>query len=103
MSYNILGNVKKQARQLISVPRYWIPYRFSNGRALAPISVDIELTFRCNLRCKICPQEQYKKEKIKTENIAQHAQKQGEMTLDEIKELIDDLSKMGVQVITLTG
>jgi len=34
----------------------WLDYRFGRGRALPPRYVDIKLTNRCNLRCKMCGQ-----------------------------------------------
>lgn len=95
----LLGNFKAGLRQIIAVPHYWIPYSFLSGKAFAPKVVDIELTFRCNLKCKICPQELYKSKQDGTPL----PQKSEEITLAELKATIDDLARMGVKVITLTG
>lgn len=53
-------------------------------------NVSLEITRKCNLRCKHC----YSNSGIKREN---------ELTFEEIKELIDDLAATGVLNITLTG
>ncbi len=101
MVSKLLGNFKTNLKQIIAVPQYWIPYSFSPGKAFAPTVVDIELTFRCNLKCKICPQELYKQNK--TGQKAPLPKKSEEVSLEDIKTLIDDLAGMGVKVITLTG
>ena len=39
-----------------------LPYFLGRGRALAPVRIQLDLTYRCNLRCPMCYQEKiYKK------------------------------------------
>jgi AdoMet-dependent heme synthase len=62
-----------------------------NGRALelgVPLSVHLDLTYRCNERCEHCYLE--------------HDDK-GEMTTAEIKRLLDQLAEAGVFFLTLSG
>ncbi len=62
-----------------------------NGRALelgVPLSVHLDLTYRCNERCEHCYLE--------------HDDK-GEMTAGEIKNLLDQLAEAGVFFLTLSG
>jgi radical SAM protein with 4Fe4S-binding SPASM domain len=103
MPARILGSFKRELKQLMAVPHYWIPYCFSKGKAFAPVGVDIELTFRCNLKCQICPQELYKQEKTNSGQLASLPEKSREITLSEIEVLVADLARMGVKLVTLTG
>ena len=43
-------------RSLISAWTYWSAYVFKNGRANPPLAIAIEVTYRCNLTCAMCPQ-----------------------------------------------
>lgn len=49
----LLKKLGISTKQLL-VPYYWLPYNFGRGLALPPISVNMEFTFRCNLRCQMC-------------------------------------------------
>ena len=78
-----------------------IPYRFGKGKALAPLSVVLLISYRCNLRCKMC--FYYNEvEKDKTCKLIENRTSE-ELTLSEIKELIDDCAEMGVKVFTIHG
>jgi radical SAM protein with 4Fe4S-binding SPASM domain len=78
-----------------------IPYNFMDGKALNPLSVVLLLTYRCNLRCKMCFYYN-EAEKSNTESLI-HRRKSEELTIEQIKKLIDDISKMNVKVLTLHG
>ncbi len=78
-----------------------IPRMFMSGRAFAPINVLLLLTYRCNLRCKMCYYYN-ESEKSNTQNLIEK-RKSEELTLEQIKKLIDDISAMGVKVLTLHG
>ncbi len=103
MFFKLLGNLKTDVKQMLAVPRYWIPYTFSQGKAFAPVSVDIELTFRCNLKCQICPQELHKNKQSAAGQTTSIPKQSEEIGLTDIKALVDDLAQLGVKVITLTG
>src|SRR5262245_37163250 len=39
----------------LKIPYAWVPYHlYDDGTAWAPLSVTLELTYLCNLRCKMC-------------------------------------------------
>jgi len=82
-------------RELLRIPHYWIPYNFSGGRARKPLSVNIELTYRCNLVCQMCPQT---RERDSMKDVPSN-----ELTTDEVKRLIDELKHSGVKSVTFTG
>src|SRR3989442_12309058 len=42
-------------KQHLNFPQYYVPYLFGRGRAFVPQSLTLELTFRCNLSCVMCP------------------------------------------------
>lgn len=65
-----------------------IPHLLGNGRAFPPLRVQLDLTYRCNLRCSMCYQE-----KIFT--------KEEELTVEEWIKVIDQLPRFCV--ITLFG
>lgn len=74
----------KTAAQLHS----WFPVKLGSTWALPPFFVQIEVTHQCNLDCPVC----YQKTKLGSD---------GEMTLEEIKRLIDQLPHWCV--LSLTG
>lgn len=89
-------------RELCGVPRYWFPYVFMEGKALPPTGIDIELTFRCNLKCQICPQERYKQRR-KAAGIDLAKDVVPEIDTREIEALVEDVAALGVKLVTLTG
>jgi MoaA/NifB/PqqE/SkfB family radical SAM enzyme len=101
--------VKKQLRQMgvkkahLNVLQYWVPYTFMDGRAFAPNSITVELTFRCNLSCQMCPLDipRVMYNRANHEYVAER--KKEEMTTAEVLALVDDIATMGVKQITLTG
>jgi radical SAM protein with 4Fe4S-binding SPASM domain len=78
-----------------------IPYYFMNGKALSPLSVVLLLTYRCNLRCRMCFYYN-EAEKSNTQSLI-HRRKNEELTSEQIKKMIDDISAMNVRVLTLHG
>ena len=68
-----------------------IPYRLMNGKAMRPLKVIWELTYRCNLRCQFCYLVHEGRDK-----------KMDELTTDEIKSVIDQFGRV-FPIITYTG
>jgi MoaA/NifB/PqqE/SkfB family radical SAM enzyme len=101
--------VKRQLRKMgikrahLNVPQYWIPYTFMDGKAFAPQSITVELTFRCNLSCQMCPLDipRVMYNRSRHEYVAER--KKEELTTPEVLALVDDVARMGVKQITLTG
>ncbi|NLN93764.1 MAG: radical SAM protein [Candidatus Hydrogenedens sp.] len=72
------------------------PYRLSpSGKALPAWHYFIEVTRRCNLRCRMCQYLSY------LENVPVSEQKKGELSLDEWKAVVDQTNRLGL--ITFTG
>lgn len=72
------------------------PYRLSpSGKALPAWHYFIEVTRRCNLRCRMCQYLSY------LENVPVSEQKKGELSLEEWKGVIDQTNRLGL--ITFTG
>jgi MoaA/NifB/PqqE/SkfB family radical SAM enzyme len=100
---------KRRLRQLgvkrahLNVLQYWVPYTFMDGRALPPQSITIELTFRCNLSCQMCPLEipRVMYNRANHEYVAER--KHEEMTTAEVLAILDDIAAMGVKELTFTG
>lgn len=97
MGKRIISIIKHRLRQFSSIPGYYLPYAIDKGRAGPPACVDIELTYRCNLRCKMCPQELYKTQ------LKEKSKKQREINEQDFDRLFADLAAMKVGYITLTG
>jgi radical SAM protein with 4Fe4S-binding SPASM domain len=97
MKRRTISFLKQHIRRISSVPGYYLPYAIYKGRARTPSCVDIELTYRCNLRCRICPQELYKNQQGKRIDDRQ------EMSEQDIDRIFGDLAAMKVGYITLTG
>ncbi|HEV8439991.1 MAG TPA: radical SAM protein [Methylomirabilota bacterium] len=100
---------KKRLRQMgikrahLNVLQYWVPYTFADGKAFAPNSITVELTFRCNLSCQMCPLDVPRVMYNRSNHEYVAARKKEEMTTAEVLALIDDIAAMGVKQITLTG
>src|SRR5262249_60882729 len=101
--------VKKQLRDMgvkrahLNVLQYWVPYTFMDGKAFAPDAITVELTFRCNLSCQMCPLDipRVMYNRANHEYVAER--KKEELTTPEVLALVDDIAAMGVKRITLTG
>ncbi len=101
--------VKKKLREMgvkkahLNLVQYWVPYMFTDGKAFAPNSITVELTFRCNLSCQMCPLDvpRVMYNRSNPEHVA--ARKREELTTEEVLALVDDVAQMGVKNITLTG
>jgi len=101
--------VKRHLRELgikkahLNVLQYWFPYTFLDGRAFTPQSITVELTFRCNLSCQMCPLDipRVMYDRSNHEYVAER--KHEELTTQEVIALVDDIAAMGVKQITLTG
>ncbi len=66
---------------------------FSFHHIYKPLNAQIELTLRCNARCVFCS--------IWKREFQQEIEQ--EMTTEEIKHIIDELQKLGIQVVNFTG
>lgn len=96
-----LLRVAKFLYDLTKVPHYWLPYVLGAGRAFPPRQLTLELTYRCNLKCEMCPQA------IDLESddskLLKQLKTRREMATPEILNLVDDAGSLGVKVFTLTG
>ena len=71
-----------------------LPYHFGMGRAFRPLSLFIEVTYRCNFRCNMC-------QFLNIMDDPRLNEKKGEeLTLDEMRSAIDQVSRLGMIVFT---
>ena len=95
-------------KQLL-IPYYWIPYQlFASGRAWPPLAVSLELTYLCNLRCRMCSL-------VRGSAVTRRAQQsipelreadgtlRPELSTAEYLALIRQMSTLGVRSVTMTG
>lgn len=80
-------------------PYYWIPYRFFQGSAFPFRKIAIEITYKCNLNCLMCPLYNWKVTKGQKENKLITS----ELELITIKKLLKDLKRINTKTILLTG
>ena len=96
------------ARQL-TLPYAWIPYHlYQDGSAWRPLSVTLELTYLCNLRCQMCSM-------VKGNLVTRSGQRRNpelrepdgslrkEISTEEYLDLIRQIGRAGVRKVTLTG
>ncbi len=104
-----LRNIKRYAYKALKQPGYAAKvlakrlaasfcYRFAGGRASAPEAVTIFLTYRCNLRCKMCGQ--WGEGGVTKSKSAQHVRE--ELPVGRLKSLADDVAPFRPN-ITLFG
>jgi len=88
-------------RSLVSSWTYWSAYVFKNGRANPPLAIAIEVTYRCNLTCAMCPQAIDLKN---PESVLKAQMKENdELKTGEIISVINQAMEIGVKRITVTG
>ena len=87
-----------ELKSYAAAPYYWLPYNFGKGYALPPLAVTLEVTFACNLKCEMCPLWQFRKTLP-----GQQYSREGELTTEEYRVLIDELAKSGTRKVSLTG
>ncbi len=68
-----------------------IPYYLGRGYALPPMNLIVDLTYRCNLRCKMCY--------VFNEGVPKNIK---ELSFDEVKSIVDQMSGF-YKTITYTG
>jgi len=87
----------------LNFPQYYVPYLFGRGRAFVPQSLTLELTFRCNLSCEMCPLHLPRLMHDGIDRKLVKERRSAELTTAEIRSVIDDVASLGVKNITLTG
>ena len=94
-----LATIQKLARGFARNPS--APLRAARGwlthRGTAPLYVGIYTTYRCNSRCKTCDIW------MKEGRADTRAARDGELTTDEIRRLLDELAKLGTRLVGLWG
>lgn len=94
----VLKNFKGLSEAITS---YYPQYLFGNGRIKTLKHVSIEVTFRCNCRCQMCPlygvQVDGGKELINT------IKEEKELTLEEFSKLFIELKEGGTCSVNFTG
>lgn len=100
---NIISMLAKNqlfANKLEALYNY-LPYHFGRGKAFNPLSVTLLVSYRCNLRCKMC--FYYNEvERDKTCKLIEDRTQQ-ELSLPQIKDLIDQCADMKVKIFTIHG
>jgi MoaA/NifB/PqqE/SkfB family radical SAM enzyme len=71
-----------------------IPYHFGGGRTFRPLGLFLEVTYRCNFRCSMCQFLNVMDDPRLTEKLGE------ELTIDEMKSAIDQVSRFGVVFFT---
>lgn len=82
--------------KISSYPLGNIDYYFMSGKSFLPNSITLFLTYRCNLKCYMCPQviqDDDNKVKRITE-VNDSYSKDKEMSYDEIRKIVDEVAKL---------
>ena len=91
----------KKVYQQRALFHYWLPYVFSNGNAWPPTRLTLEITFRCNQKCLMCPQATDIRKQ--DSQLLQRRQVSSELTAPEIYSLADEVARMKIKEIGITG
>ncbi|MFC1541793.1 radical SAM/SPASM domain-containing protein [Candidatus Latescibacterota bacterium] len=78
-----------------------IPYLYGKGKAFNPLSVVLLVSYKCNLRCKMC--FYYNEEESESTANLIREKREDELSKTEIFKLIDDSAEMNVKVFTIHG
>lgn len=85
----------------LEAKHYYGAYVFRRGRAKPPNRITFEITYRCNLRCVMCPLAPSFDQK--DSQIVQEWANERELTTGEITAMIDDGAALGVTSLSITG
>ena len=98
MIKKIVSKLNLRYDELIT-PYYWFPYRFLKGKAFPLKKITLELTYKCNLNCIMCPLANWK-----LKNTSSGDEKlRANLSTDTIKLLVPDLKRMKTRSILITG
>src|SRR5262245_51295274 len=95
--------------QHLKIPYAWIPYHlYDDGTAWAPLTVTMELTYLCNLRCKMCSLVEggmvTKKGQRESHELREpDGSLRREVSTAEYLDLIRQMGAAGVRAVTFTG
>ncbi len=91
----------RAVRSIAAAWSYWSAYVFMDGRARPPAALTMELTYRCNLRCNMCPQAI---DLGNPESVLKAQMKENrELRTEEIIDVIEQAARLGVKRVTVTG
>lgn len=105
-----LRNLKRNLAKSVTQPGYalkalrqrllsYLTYRIHDGRSYYPETVDLFLTYRCNLRCKMCGQWGV----AGTSKDMSSEELKSELSLDEIYKIINDIKTFKPNVTLFGG
>ncbi len=81
--------------------RHYRQYAFGDGFAKPPTRLDLEITYRCNARCRMCPL--YGEHPDGNRSRSAEPDPQNELTTSEIRSLLDQCAQLGISDVTITG
>ena len=84
-----------------AISSYYPQYVFAKGKTNTLKHVYIEVTFRCNCRCQMCPL--YGVQTDGGKEITEYSKEKDEMSKEEYKKLFSDLKDLGTESVNLTG
>ena len=84
----------------ITTLRHYPRYVFGGGRAGRLSRIDLEITFGCNARCRMCP---LYGEHMDNRRTVRKARGRRELTTNEIKDLLRQGRSLGTEQIVFTG
>lgn len=95
--------------QHLKIPYAWIPYHlYNDGTAWAPLTVTLELTYLCNLRCQMCSLVEggmvtRQGQQQNPELLEPDGSLRREVSTEEYLDIIRQIGRAGVRAVTLTG
>ena len=91
----------RRMKALAEAMHYWQPYVFKNGKANHPTSLVLELTYRCNLKCRMCPQaiDFQNPESVMRAQMLENR----ELATDDIIKVVKQAATIGTKNMTVTG
>jgi MoaA/NifB/PqqE/SkfB family radical SAM enzyme len=95
-------NLLRIGYQVSSSTSYWLPYVFMQGKAWRPRNLTFEITYRCNLRCVMCPLYNELKKGSKSK-LSTAIKASNELSTDEIISFLKDAASSGIKTFTITG
>jgi radical SAM protein with 4Fe4S-binding SPASM domain len=84
-----------------AINSYYPDYLFGKGRIRRLRAVSIEVTFRCNCRCQMCPL--YGVQTNGGKELIDALERNRELTVDEFKKLFIDLKELKTESVEFTG
>lgn len=91
----------RSSYEFLRTSQYYPHYLFLAGRAGRPARASLEITYRCNLKCAMCPLAVSFGDPAS--RLVREWEEKEELRTDEVRRIVEELAALRVKTLTVTG